>query len=312
MRYALCDLTWPRETDFLWLNITMPEESWTVLKLLQWTTDYFQRNNVPEPRTSAEVLLAHVLAEDRLFLYLNYDRPMETSELAAYRACIKRRLGGEPNQYITGLQEFWSLPVRVSPDVLIPRPETEVLVEAVLEFLDKADPNVDILDLGTGSGAIAIALARELPAARIVAADLSMAALRLAQENAKSNQVDEGIFFVRGDMFAAIPGGSQKFKVVVTNPPYISHTEMSELPREIRDFEPHHALEGGPDGLTAIRHIIAEAPTVLSQAGALFMEIGADQAENVTALARDSQCYESYWIVKDYSGLDRILVAVKK
>jgi release factor glutamine methyltransferase len=290
----------------------MPEESWTVLKLLQWTTDYFLRNNVPEPRTSAEVLLAHVLAEDRLFLYLNYDRPMETSELAAYRACIKRRLGGEPNQYITGLQEFWSLPLRVSPDVLIPRPETEVLVEAVLEFLDKADPNVDILDLGTGSGAIAIALARELPAARIVAADLSMAALRLAQENANSNQVDERIFFVRADMFAAIPGGSQKFKVVVTNPPYISHAEMSELPQEIRDFEPHHALEGGPDGLTAIRHIIAEAPTVLSLAGALFMEMGADQAENVTALVKDSQHYKNFHIIKDYSGLYRVLVAVKK
>ena len=290
----------------------MPEESWTVLKLLQWTTDYFQRNNVPEPRTSAEVLLAHVLAEDRLFLYLNYDRPMEASELAAYRACIKRRLGGEPNQYITGLQEFWSLPLRVSPDVLIPRPETEVLVEAVLEFLDKADPNVDILDLGTGSGAIAIALARELPAARIVAADLSMAALRLAQENAKLNQVDERISFVRGDMFGAIPGGSQKFKVVVTNPPYISHAEILELPREIRDFEPHHALEGGPDGLTAIRHIIAEAPTVLSQAGALFMEMGADQTENVSALVRESQRYENYRIIKDYSGLDRVLVASKK
>ena len=290
----------------------MPEESWTVLKLLQWTTEYFQRNNVSEPRTSAEVLLAHVLAEDRLFLYLNYDRPMETSELAAYRACIKRRLGGEPNQYITGLQEFWSLPLRVSPDVLIPRPETEVLVEAVLEFLDKADPNVDILDLGTGSGAIAIALARELPAARILAADISMAALHLAQENAKSNQVDERIFFVRGDMFGAIPGGSQKFKVVVTNPPYISHDEMSELPREIRDFEPHHALEGGPDGLTAIRHIIAEVPTILSQAGALIMEMGADQAESVSALVTDSQHYESYRIIKDYSRLDRVLVAVKK
>ncbi len=289
----------------------MPEESWTVLKLLQWTTDYFQRNNVPEPRTSAEVLLAHVLAEDRLFLYLNYDRPMETSELAAYRACIKRRLGGEPNQYITGLQEFWSLPLRLSPDVLIPRPETEVLVEAVLEFLDKADPNVDILDLGTGSGAIAIALARELPAARIVATDLSMAALQLAQENAKLNQVDERILFVRGDMFAAIPGASQKFKVVATNPPYISHAEISELPREIRDFEPHHALEGGPDGLAAIRLIIAEAHTVLYQAGALFMEMGAEQAESVSALVRESQEYRSFHILKDYSGIDRVLVAIK-
>ncbi len=289
----------------------MSEESWTVLKLLQWTTDYFQRNNVPEPRSSAEVLLAHVLAEDRLFLYLNYDRPMETNELAAYRACIKRRLGGEPNQYITGLQEFWSLPLRLSPDVLIPRPETEVLVEAVLEFLDKADPNVDILDLGTGSGAIAIALARELPAARIVATDLSMAALQLAQENAKLHHVDERILFIRGDMFAAIPGASQKFKVVVTNPPYISHAEISELPREIRDFEPHHALEGGPDGLAAIRHIIAEAPTVLCQAGALFMEMGADQTESVSALVIDSQRYENYRIIKDYSSLDRVLMAIK-
>ena len=290
----------------------MPEESWTVLKLLQWTTDYFQRNNVPEPRTSAEVLLAHVLAEDRLFLYLNYDRPMETNELAAYRACIKRRLGGEPNQYITGLQEFWSLPLRVSPDVLIPRPETEVLVEAVLEFLDKDDSNVDILDLGTGSGAIAIALARELPAARIIATDLSLAALRLAQENAKLHQVDERILFVRGDMFAAIPGASQKFRVVVTNPPYVSHAEILELHREIRDFEPRHALDGGPDGLAAIRHIVAEAPTVLSQAGGLFMEMGAGQAESVSGLVLESHEYRSFHIRKDYNGLDRVLVAIKK
>ncbi|MGW8221126.1 MAG: peptide chain release factor N(5)-glutamine methyltransferase [Syntrophobacteria bacterium] len=290
----------------------MPEESWTVLKLLQWTTDYFQRNNVSEPRTSAEVLLAHVLAEDRLFLYLNYDRPMETNELAAYRACIKRRLGGEPNQYITGIQEFWSLPLRVSPDVLIPRPETEVLVEAVLEFLDKDDSNVDILDLGTGSGAIAIALARELPAARIIATDLSLAALRLAQENAKLHQVDERILFVRGDMFAAIPGASQKFRVVVTNPPYVSHAEILELHREIRDFEPRHALDGGPDGLAAIRHIVAAAPTVLSQAGGLFMEMGAGQAESVSGLVLESHEYRSFHIRKDYTGLDRVLVAIKK
>jgi release factor glutamine methyltransferase len=237
---------------------------------------------------------------------------MEASELTAYRASIKRRLEGEPNQYITGLQEFWSLPLRVSPDVLIPRPETEVLVEAVLEFLGKAEPTFDILDLGTGSGAIAIALARELPAARIVATDLSMAALRLAKENAKLNQVDERIFFVRGDMLGAILGGSQKFTIMVTNPPYISDAEILELPREIRDFEPHHALEGGPDGLAVIRRIILEAPTVLSPAGALFMEMGADQTESVSALVTDSQHYKSYRIIKDYSGLDRVLVAIKE
>jgi len=139
-----------------------------------------------------------------------------------------------------------------------------------------------------------------------------MAALRLAQENAMLHHVDQRILFVRGDMFAAIPGASLKFKVVVTNPPYISHAEISELPREIRDFEPHHALEGGPDGLAAIRLIIAEAHTVLYQAGALFMEMGAEQAESVSALVRESQEYRSFHILKDYSGIDRVLVAVKE
>ncbi len=290
----------------------MPEEPWTILKLLQWTTDYFKRNNVAEPRASAELLLAHVLSKDRLFLYLNYDRPMETGELAAFRTYIKRRLAGEPNQYITGTQEFWSLPFRVNPNVLIPRPETELLVEVVLEFLRSSDSNISILDLGTGSGAIAIALARELSGVRIVATDLSMAALQLARENARMNQVDEKIHFVRSDMFAAISISSQKFTVVVTNPPYVSHAEFSKLAREIRDYEPRGALDGGPDGLTAIKYIIKEASTVLCQTGALIMEMGADQAESVSTLVRDSQHYQSYRIIKDYSGIDRVLLAVKQ
>ncbi len=290
----------------------MPEEPWTILKLLQWTTDYFKRNNVAEPRASAELLLAHVLSKDRLFLYLNYDRPMETGELAAFRTYIKRRLAGEPNQYITGTQEFWSLPFRVNPNVLIPRPETELLVEVVLEFLRSSDSNISILDLGTGSGAIAIALARELSGVRIVATDLSMAALQLARENARMNQVDEKIHFVRSDMFAAISISSEKFTVVVTNPPYVSHAEFSKLAREIRDYEPRGALDGGPDGLTAIKYIIKEASTVLCQTGALIMEMGADQAESVSTLVRDSQHYQSYRIIKDYSGIDRVLLAVKQ
>lgn len=290
----------------------MPEEPWTILKLLQWTTDYFKRNNVAEPRASAELLLAHVLSKDRLFLYLNYDRPMETGELAAFRTYIKRRLAGEPNQYITGTQEFWSLPFRVNPNVLIPRPETELLVEVVLEFLRSSDSNISILDLGTGSGAIAIALARELSGVPIVATDLSMAALQLARENARMNKVDEKIHFVRSDMFAAISISSQKFTVVVTNPPYVSHAEFSKLAREIRDYEPRGALDGGPDGLTAIKYIIKEASTVLCQTGALIMEMGADQAESVSTLVRDSQHYQSYRIIKDYSGIDRVLLAVKQ
>ena len=289
----------------------MPEEPWTILKLLHWTTDYFKRNTVAEPRASAEVLLAHLLSEDRLFLYLNYDRPMETEELTAFRTFVKRRIAGEPSQYITGMQEFWSLPFRVSPDVLIPRPETEVLLETVLEFLGSPDPEVSVVDLGTGSGAIAVALARELRVINLVATDSSMAAVKLAQENALMNQIDSKIHFVCADMFSAFSSTSAKFTVVATNPPYVSHAEFSKLSPEIRDYEPRYALDGGPDGLAAIRRIIKEAPTVLSPKGALIMEIGADQAESVSALVKDSRHYESYRIIRDYSGLDRVLLAVK-
>ncbi|MCG6917083.1 MAG: peptide chain release factor N(5)-glutamine methyltransferase [Deltaproteobacteria bacterium] len=290
----------------------MPEEPWTILKLLHWTTDYFKKNKVAEPRASAEVLLAHLLSRDRLFLYLNYDRPMEAEELATFRTFVRRRLAGEPNQYITGTQEFWSLPFRVNPDVLIPRPETEVLLETVLEFLGSPETEIRLLDLGTGSGAIAVSLAREFDLIKIVATDSSKAAVKLAQENALLNQVDSKIHFVCADMFSAFSSVSWKFAVVATNPPYVSQAEFSELPREIRDYEPRYALDGGPDGLAAIKHIIREAPAVLSQGGALIMEIGAHQGESVSGLVKASQHYESYRIIKDYSGLDRVLFALKK
>ncbi len=293
----------------------MVEESWTVLKLLDWTKDYFKKHNVSEPRSSAEVLLAHVLSQDRLFLYLNYDRPMEAQELSAYRACIKRRLTGEPSQYITGTQEFWSLSLRVSPDVLIPRPETEVLVEAVLDFVRHdpvAETNLSIFDLGTGSGAIAIALARELPGAKIVAVDLSIPALHLARENAKRNQVEEQLYFVQSDIYTGIPGASEKFSLVVSNPPYVSHAEFNQLPREIRDYEPRRALDGGSDGLAAVRRLIMAVPEVLRPGGGLLLEMGAGQVETVSTLVLESQEYKSFRILKDYSGIDRVLVAVKK
>ena len=292
----------------------MVDEAWTILKLLDWTTDYFKKHNVSEPRSSAEVLLAHVLSQDRLFLYLNHDRPMEPQELSAYRACIKRRLAGEPNQYITEAQEFWSLPLRVSPDTLIPRPETEVLVEAGLEFVRHklaSETTYSILELGTGSGAIAIALAKELVRARIVAADLSMPALQLARENAELNRVEKQIHFVQCDMFAGVPGASGKFDMVVSNPPYVSEAEFNQLPREIRDYEPRLALDGGPDGMVATRQLIARAPEVLHPGGGLLLEIGAGQADRVVALVTESQQYKSFRILKDYSGMDRVLVAVK-
>jgi len=290
----------------------MPEEVWTILKLLQWTTDYFKRNNVEEPRASAETLLAHALSKDRLFLYLNYDRPLEADELNSFRTSIKRRLTGEPTQYITRTQEFWSLPFRVNPHVLIPRPETEVLVEAALDFLRSAEPDVNIMDIGTGSGAIAVALARELPEAKIVATDVSMVALQLARYNARLHEVEEKIQFVCGDMFGLISNNWQRFGLVVSNPPYVSQAQLAKLPREIRDYEPRYSLDGGPDGLTAIRCIIKEAPSTLRRGGGLIMEMGADQTERVTELVLASKRYQGHRIIKDYSGMDRVLVAVKK
>jgi release factor glutamine methyltransferase len=290
----------------------MSEQPWTILKLLQWTTDYFKKKSVAEPRASAEILLAHVLSKDRLFLYLNYERPLDSRELLTFRECITRRLAGEPNQYITGTQEFWSLPVRVTPDVLIPRPETETLVEAVLDIVHQngsvqAQPR--ILDLGTGSGAIAIALAQELPTARIFAMDLSMAALRLAQKNARRLQMEQRLCFICSNMFAGLSRVAELFDVVVTNPPYVSHLEFPHLPREVRDYEPRHALDGGPDGLAIITPIIVEAPTVLRQGGFLVLEMGAGQMEMVSDLVTQTKSYKNYRILKDYSGIDRVLVA---
>ncbi|UCG14491.1 MAG: peptide chain release factor N(5)-glutamine methyltransferase [Deltaproteobacteria bacterium] len=292
----------------------MPDESWTILKLLQWTTSYFEERSVAEPRTSAEVLLAHVLRQDRLFLYLNYDRPMETRELSAFRECVKRRAAGEPSQYITGTQEFWSLPLQVSPDVLIPRPETELLVEAVLEFVrgnNAIRTNLRILDLGTGSGAIAIALAKEMSTAEIVAIDLSTAALRLARENAHRHKLGGRIHFVRGDLLAGIPVCAEGFNVVVTNPPYVSQTEFQRLPREIRNHEPRHALDGGPDGLAVISCIVKEAPGLLRPSGGLFLEMGAGQSGIVSKQVARNKQYRYSYILRDYSGLDRVLVAEK-
>jgi release factor glutamine methyltransferase len=292
----------------------MPEKPWTILKLLEWTATYFKEKNVAEPRSSAEVLLAHVLSQDRLFLYLNYDRPMEPQELSIFRNYIKRRVTGEPNQYITGVQEFWSLSFRVNPEVLIPRPETEVLVEAVLDFAQKkehAATGLSIVDIGTGSGAVAVALANELPNARVVAVDSSMQALQLARENARSHQVEQQLNFVCGDILGGISRAVETFDVVVSNPPYVSQTDFQQLPREIRDHEPYRALAGGPEGLQVIGRIIAQAPAVLRQKGCLFLEIGAGQADNVGDLVSKANSYGSFRILKDYSEMDRVLVAEK-
>jgi release factor glutamine methyltransferase len=283
----------------------MPETS---LNLLRWATGHFKNQSVSEPRASAELLLGHVLGLDRLSLYLNPQRSVETSELAAFMKCVERRLLGEPVQYITGTQEFWSLSLSVTPAVLIPRPESELLVEAVLPIAHGAGAEkLRIADLGTGSGAIAVALARELPEAVVVAGDLSSAALRVARGNALRHHVAERVHFVAADLFA--PFRRAVFDIVVTNPPYVQSSHIPLLPREIRDYEPRAALDGGVDGLASIRVIIRGAPDLLRPAGVLVLEMGAGQSEDVAALVSETKRYGRHRIVKDYSGIDRVLVA---
>ncbi len=276
-------------------------ETWTVLKVLRWTADYFREKGIDGGRLDAEVLLADTLGLDRVGLYLQFDRPLSADELTAYRQRVTRRAQREPLQYILGETEFWSLPLRVTPEVLIPRADTEVLVE---EALKKVTGAVTILDVGTGSGAIAIALAHELPEARIEAVDISPAALALAEENARRNGVAERITFRQADLHR-LEGGP--YDLVVANPPYIPPAEMDGLMPEVREHEPHLALRGGDvDGLAAYRALAKASASLLKADGWLLVEVGSGQAEAVRRLFTDTGLDECY-ARDDYAGIPRVI-----
>lgn len=275
-------------------------ESWTVLKLLRWTADYFAGRGIDSPRLDAELLLADTLGLDRVGLYLNFERPLSADELAAFRERVKRRAAREPLAYILGKTEFWSLPLKVSPDVLIPRPDTELLVEEALPRLIGA---VRVLDVGTGSGALAIALAHERPGCTVTAVDLSPAALAVAAENARSNGVAERVEFICADL-AALPAGP--FELVVANPPYIPGGELATLMPEVRDFEPHLALNGGGDGLDAYRALARQAGAVLAPGGWLLVEVGIGQAPAVRQLFIEAGLSEVF-VSQDLAGIERVV-----
>jgi release factor glutamine methyltransferase len=284
------------------------EEKWTILKVLQWTTDYFRTKGFEQPRADAEVLLAHILGLERIRLYLNYDRPLSPEELARFRSLIRRRAAFEPAQYIVGKQEFWSLPFEVTPSVLIPRPETEVLVEKALELMGSS-PSL-VLDLGTGSGAIAVSLAHERPDVRVVAVDKSYSALSVAQRNAAANGVSERVFFVAMDLFGALEARCS-FDLIVSNPPYISDEEFLDLAPEIANYEPHSALRGGGEsGLGLIRKILEQFRAFLKPNGSLLVEIGLGQAQ---ILEKDFPApgVEKFEFIEDYSGIKRVLHVLK-
>jgi len=254
--------------------------AWTTLGVLDWTTQRFTEAGITAARLEAQILLAHVLGCTRMQLYTGFDKPLADAELASYRGLIKRRLAGEPVSYLVGETEFWGLPFHVEPSVLVPRPDTETVIEVARAARpDRAAP-CRILDLCTGSGVIAISLAREYPAAQVVATELSPAAAALARRNAARNAVADRVDVRDGDLFAPVRG--ERFDLIAANPPYIASSVIPTLSAEVRR-EPVIALDGGPDGLAFYERICAEAREHLVPGGAIVLEHGFDQADAVAA-----------------------------
>ncbi len=292
--------------------LTHRRSPWTILELVKWTAGYFRNHHFESVRSEAEILLAHSLGIRRIDLYLNHDQPLCQDELKRFKSLIKRRVESEPVAYITGVREFWSLELVVGPSVLIPRPETECLVEAVLPFLDDNSGSPKrVLDMGTGSGAISIALAHEHPEHRYVAMDRSAAALRLARRNARAHKVDDRIDWFCGDWDTALAPDRTCFDLIVSNPPYIRSRDMEGLQPEIRNHEPKMALDGSDDGLMCIRHIIHAAHHYLGAGGRVALEMGCDQGPEIQSIAMMVGQYGQPRIIKDYSGHDRVAVMEK-
>ncbi|MBL7223137.1 MAG: peptide chain release factor N(5)-glutamine methyltransferase [Candidatus Brocadiae bacterium] len=283
---------------------------WTTLKLLGWTTQFFESKGIDTARLDAELLLATAMGCRRIELYARYDDVPPPDALARFRQWVKQRGQRVPAKYLIGETEFYSLSLAVTPSVLIPRPETELLVERALQALPEGQDAL-VADLGTGSGAVAIALASQRPQARVLAVDASVEALELARVNAQRHQLAERITFLHGNWFDALSDGVT-CDVVVSNPPYVARAELAATMPEVREHEPRLALDGGDDGLDALRVIVAGAPAWLKPGGWLFVEIGASQGPAVRQLAEQTGDYETVDVSPDFQGLDRIVSMQKK
>ncbi|MCU0594873.1 MAG: peptide chain release factor N(5)-glutamine methyltransferase [Desulfobacterota bacterium] len=289
---------------------------WTIGELLKVSADYLKQKGIDSPRLSAEILLAHQLRLTRVKLYLQYDQPLTEQEIEGYRALVRRRLSREPVQYITGTQEFWSMEFLVTPAVLIPRPETEVLLEQAV-LLGKEDPRLQregarLLDLGTGCGALAVALAREFEKALICATDLSAEALRVAMDNAERHGVKDRIEFKCGDWFSPFAGTDTRFDMILSNPPYVSSEAFESLSPEVRDHEPRSALDGREQGMQDINRILDEAAGYLVHEGWILMEMGPEQTPEAVRIIEETGQFAEHRRIQDYSRRYRTVMARKK
>jgi release factor glutamine methyltransferase len=280
----------------------------SIANALREATQALDHAGVAEARREAGSLLSYVINKDRTFLISHAEDELSESDFERFRETIARRAAGEPSQYITGTQDFFGRSFRVTPAVLIPRPETELLVEAALKLMN---PDSTVCDVGTGSGCIAITLLDEILRARCVAIDLSEAALEIARQNAQAHGVEDRIEFVVSDCFAALDSRVHQFDLIVSNPPYVSEAMLPQLQREVRDHEPPIALSPGADGLRVIRRLIDEAPEFIRGNGYLLMEIGFDQGEAVQQLV-DDHVWTLRNVLPDLQCIPRIVVLQKR
>lgn len=278
---------------------------WTIARVLSWAASDFRSRGSESPRLDAEVLLANALGTDRVRLITDSQRPLTAEELASFKEMIRRRRTAEPVAYILGHREFWGASYRVNRHVLVPRPDTETLVEVALDRTRARSMFGSLLDLCTGSGCVAIAFARERPTWRVSASDVSADALNVAVENAIRNGVSHVINFREGDLFAAV-AGEARFDAITANPPYIPSDELRQLAADVRDHEPLLALDGGASGLETLRRIVRDAPRYLARNGVLALEVGHDQARRVAeGFARAG--YTDVELRKDYGGHERVV-----
>ena len=288
-------------------NRSTSEEKWTTRRLLAWTTQHFEKKDIDSPRLSAE-MLAHVLGVQRIKLFIDANRPASELERAAFRDLVERALKNEPVDYLVGHAPFFSMMFKVTPAVLIPRPSTETIVEHVIQHAKRTPGfrNPLIADVCTGSGIIAIALAKHLSGCHVIATDISADALAIAKENAATHGVTEHIDFRQGDLLA--PLDVQRVRYLVSNPPYISDAEWKDVLPNVKDYEPEQALRGGSDGLQLIRPLIAQAKRYIEPPGQLVLEIAASQKDAVLALAKEAGLQNAH-VLADHEGLPRVLVA---
>lgn len=288
--------------------MTAVNKTWTIGSILKWTEQYFTEKGVDSPRLDAEVLLSAVLGKERIYLYVHFDEPLQADELAKFREMVKDRALRVPVAYILGSREFMGLEFKVTPDVLIPRPDTEILVEAVIERLKDREA-VLLADIGTGSGAVILSLLKNLPQAAGVTVDISKAALNVAQDNAVQLGVADRVEFIQGDVCEPLRG--RRLTALVSNPPYIPQSDIDKLEPEVKK-EPLKALDGGQDGLDFYRRITKDAVQLLEPGGLLAFEVGILQADAVKNMAITAGVFENIEIIKDYGGIERVVIMNKQ